>query len=86
MNRPSAMLGSINASSPVPSTGTQPSCVAKTWMRIMPIQKLGSDSPTSARVMQAVSIQPLGETPATTPSVLPISRPMMKPPTASCRV
>ena len=33
----------------------------------MPIQKLGSNRPASARVMQSVSTQPLGQTPAMTP-------------------
>ena len=52
----------------------------------MPIQKLGSDSPAKASVMQTVSIQPLGRRPATMPSVAPSSTPIRKPPTASCNV
>ena len=80
------MLGRTSASNPLPSTDTQPSWVAKIWISIIPIQKLGSDSPVRASVMHTVSIQPLGRRPAMTPSMLPSNTPIMKPPMASCNV
>ena len=52
----------------------------------MPIQKLGSDMPTSAITMQNVSTQLLGFSPAIIPRISPSDRPTARPPAASCSV
>ena len=77
------MLGRISATGPVPSTGTQPSPAANTWIRIMPSQKLGRLNPASAAVIAPASTQPPVHSPASTPRPTPSTTPTSRPPAAS---
>ena len=80
------MLGRMSAEKPVPTIGTQRSTLPNTWISTMPIQKVGSDSPTNAEVITAMSAQPFGRSPAMVPSTVPNRPPSSRPPPASDRV